>query len=157
MVILNELKNPAFWLGFLLEQKSLFDTYGYMLEFKQNDTAVAIILTLTELVTLSAPNFLFFFTHVTTKDQVVFIKLDSEDESEYPQRYNQFTINPSELFAGKNSGEWHYAVYEQESASNLDPALAGAPVEYGKMILDRSVDFAFQIYQTPTTYKAYNG
>jgi hypothetical protein len=128
-----------------------------MLEFKQNDTAVAIILTLTELVTLSAPNFLFIFTHVTTKDQVAFIKLDSDDESDYPQRYNQFTINPASLFGGRNSGEWHYAVYEQASASNLDPALAEAPVEFGKMILERSTDFTYQLYATPTTYKAYNG
>jgi len=128
-----------------------------MLQFKQNDTAVAIILTLTELVTLPAPNYLFIFTHVTTKDQVAFVKINSDDESSYPSRYNQFTIDPSVLFSGKNTGEWHYVVYEQADAVNTDPALAGSVIEYGKMILNRTADFAYQMYNSSTQYKAYNG
>jgi len=143
--------------GFLLKQNRGFYIYRYMLEFRQNETAVAIILTLTELVTLAAPNFLFVFTHVTTKDQVAFVKLDSDDESEYPERYNQFTIDPAVLFAGKNTGEWHYVVYEQASDTNIDPALATNPVEYGKLMLDRTTDFSYQMYDSPTQYKAYNG
>lgn len=128
-----------------------------MLEFRQNDTAVALILTLTELTTLSAPFYLFAFTHVTTKDTVAFVKSDADDESDYPQRYNQFTIDPAAIFAGANTGEWHYKVYEQTAADNLDPSLAGVILEYGKMILDRSTDFAYNIYDSPTTYSAYNG
>lgn len=128
-----------------------------MLEFRQNETAVAIILTLTELTTLPAPFYLFVFTHVTTKDQVVFVKSDADDESDYPQRYNQFTIDPAVLFLGKNTGEWHYQVYEQDNGSNLDPALTTSKLEDGKLILERSADFAFTIYESPTTYSAYNG
>jgi len=128
-----------------------------MLEFKQSDTAVALILTLSELVTLTAPNFLFIFTHVLTKDQVVFIKMDGDDESVHPDRYNQYTINPSILFAGKQPGEWHYTIYEQASASNLDPDLAGEIVENGKLILDRATDFSFEKYDSPTSFKTYNG
>jgi hypothetical protein len=128
-----------------------------MLEFKQSDTSVALILTLSELVTLIAPNFLFIFTHVLTQDHVTFIKVDGDDESTHPDRYNQFTINPSVLFAGKQSGEWHYVIYEQASLSNLDPVMAGAAIERGKLMLDRSVDFEFEQYNSPTSYKAYNG
>lgn len=128
-----------------------------MLQFKQNETAVALILTLTELVTLSAPNFLFVFTHVTTKEQAAFVKLNNDDESEFPDRYNQYTIDASTVFAGKSVGEWHYAVYEQVSPSNLDPLQAAGIVESGKMLLDRSTDFVFTMYDSPTQYQAYNG
>lgn len=128
-----------------------------MLEFKQDDTAAVLILTLTELETLTAPNFLFVFTHVLTRDTVAFVKLGSDDESSFPDRYNQYTINPSVVFAGYPIGEWHYKIYEQASASNLDPALSGSVLEYGKMILDRAIEFAYEMYNSPTSYKAYNG
>lgn len=128
-----------------------------MLQFKQNDTAVAIILTITELVTLSGPAFLFAFTHVLTKDVVVFVKTEPDDESDYPDRYNQFTIDPAVVFAGYQPGEWHYQVFEQADPTNLDPALAGGLLESGKMLLDRPEDFAYTLYDSPTTFKTYNG
>lgn len=116
-----------------------------------------MILTLTELVSIAPPYYLFEFTHVTTKDVVKFVKSDIEDESTYPHRYNQFTIDASVVFAGKQPGEWHYKVYEQASSSNLDPELAGAILEEGKLLLDRSIDFAFTQYQQSTSFKVYNG
>lgn len=125
-----------------------------MLEFKQTDTSADLILTLTELVSLDTPVFLFVFTHVLTKDVVAFISVDT---SLFPSRYNEFTINPSVLFAGKQPGEWHYKIYEQVSNSNLDPALSGAVLEYGKMILDRNPAFSYGMYDQPTTFKVYNG
>lgn len=128
-----------------------------MLQFRQNDTAVAIILTLTELITLPEPNFLFVFTHVTTKDKVAFVESAIDDESNYLDRYNEFTINPAVLFAGMQPGEWHYQVFEQEDAVNLDPALAGGVLEYGKMILERPTDFVYSLYDSPSTFKTYNG
>lgn len=128
-----------------------------MLEFKQDDTGKAIIVTLTELVSIPTPNYLFVFTHVTTKDVVAFVELFIDDESAFPDRYNQFTINPLVLFAGYQPGEWHYKIYEQADASNLDPELSGAVLEYGKMYLDRATDFAYDMYDTATTYKTYNG
>lgn len=128
-----------------------------MLQFKQDDTAVAMILTLTEFVTLPAPYYLFVFTHVTTKDQVKFIKAEVDDESEYPDRYNQFTINAATVFSDQQTGEWHYKAYEQESAVNLDPALAGTMLEDGKLILDRATEFEYSMYEGTTSYKTYNG
>ena len=128
-----------------------------MLEFKQNDTAVALILTLTELVSIPSPFYLFVFTHVTTKDVVAFIKSDDDDESDFPERYNQFTINPSDVFENMQSGEWQYKVSEQDNDTNLDPALSGSIIEQGKMILDRAIDFSFTQYDNPVSYKEYNG
>lgn len=128
-----------------------------MLEFRQSDTSIALILTLKELTSIADANYLFVFTHILTKDVVAFVKTAGEDESLYQDRYNQYTVNPATLFAGKQIGEWNYAVYEQASAINTDPAQAGAAVEYGKLIIERQTDFSFTQFDTPTTYKTYNG
>ncbi len=128
-----------------------------MLQFKQDDTAAVMILTLTEFVSLPAPYYLFVFTHVTTNEVVAFVKAEIDDESDYPQRYNQFTINAATLFNGKQPGEWHYKVYEQASAVNVDPGTAGAILEYGKLYLDRTAEFSYTQYDSATSYKVYNG
>lgn len=128
-----------------------------MLQFKQTDTAIALILTLTELVTLPEPNFLFIFTNVTTKDVVAFVKATADDESNYPDRYNQFAIDPSTVFAAAQPGEWHYAVYEQADAGNVDPTLAAGLLETGKTLIERAEDFAYDMYDSPTSFKVYNG
>ena len=128
-----------------------------MLEFKQNDTAAAMVLTLSEFVTLPEPNYLFVFTHGTTKDVVAFVKKEIDDQSRYSDRYNKFTINASTIFAGKQPGEWHYKVFEQISGTNTDPSLAGSLLESGKLLLDRSADFSFKQYDSATSFKTYNG
>lgn len=128
-----------------------------MLEFKQNDTQADLILTLTENVTLEEPNYLFVFTHVLTKDVVAFVKLETDDLSNYPQRYNEFAIDPAVLFAGFQPGVWDYQVFEQASAVNLDPTQAGGLLENGQLLLSRAQDFAFDLYDSPTSFKTYNG
>lgn len=128
-----------------------------MLQFKQDDISADIIVTLSENVVLPAPYYLFVFTHVTTKDIVAFVKAVADDLSSYPSRYNQFTLSPVTLFAGTQPGEWHYKVYQQVSASNVDTTLTGNVLEYGKLILSRAIDFVFNKYDSPTTYKTYNG
>lgn len=128
-----------------------------MLQFAQDDTAVELILTLSEKVSITTPYYLFVFLHVTTKDSVKFIKGIADDESGYQSRFNQFTINPAVLFLGKPVGEWHYTIYEQVSDSNTDVTLTGAVLENGKMMLGRATDFEFNKYNLVTTYKVYNG
>jgi CRISPR/Cas system CMR subunit Cmr4 (Cas7 group RAMP superfamily) len=128
-----------------------------MLQFKQDDTQAVMILTLTELVTIPAPYYLFVFTHVTTKEVVAFVKAEVDDESEYPQRYNQFTINVSAVFAGKQIGEWHYKIYEQSNASNLDPDNAAGLLEEGKLLLDRATEIEYEMYNQGQTFRVYNG
>lgn len=140
-----------------METKRPFRHLLVMLQFKQDDTAAELILTLTEKVTIATPNYLFRFTHVLTKDVVAFVKLFADDESVFQSRYNTFTINPAVVFAGYQPGEWHYSVYEQVSASNTNYALSGTLLENGKMILDRAVEFEYSKYDSPTSYKTYNG
>jgi hypothetical protein len=128
-----------------------------MLQFKQDNSAAVMILTLTEFVTIPAPYYLFVFAHVETKNVVVFVKSEADDESLYPQRYNQFTIDAAAVFLDQPTSEWHYKVYEQASAVNIDPAAAGDLLEEGKLILDRATEFAYTQYDSSTSYKVYNG
>jgi hypothetical protein len=128
-----------------------------MLQFAQDNTAAEMILTLTEFVTLPAPYYLFVFTHVETKNVVAFVKAEADDESDYPQRYNQFTIDAIDVFENQPTGEWHYKVYEQESSTNIDPDLASNLLEDGKLILNRAAEFEYEQYESNTSYKAYNG
>lgn len=120
-----------------------------MLEFKQSDTSIPLILTLTELTTEFEPDYYFVFTHVLTKDTVTFTKFNSDDESDFRSRYNKFTIDPSVIFLNKQPGEWHYKVYENDAN--------GTVLEYGKMMLLRATDFAFTKYESSNSFKTYNG
>lgn len=67
------------------------------------------IMTLTEKQTISAPNYVFVFTHRTTNDEYTFLKLNADDTSLYKERYNKFTINSNLL--GK-PGQYEYKVYQ---------------------------------------------
>lgn len=120
-----------------------------MLNLKQGDTQADLILTLSELATTSAPNYYFVFTHVLTKDVVTFTKLNADDLSGFPLRYNKFSINPATLFANKQPGEWHYKVYENDANGFL--------LEQGKMMLDRSTEYTYEKYNSDTSFKTYNG
>lgn len=128
-----------------------------MLELNIDQAGEKIILTLDELKTLDEPYYLLVFSHVETKSVVSFIRGQIDDESPYPSRYNQFNVDTSSVFVDKPVGEWHYSVYEQLSAVNLDTALATGLLEKGKMMLRPATDFEYEKYNTLTTYKAYNG
>ncbi|MGN6416120.1 MAG: hypothetical protein ACTHMC_01420 [Pseudobacter sp.] len=128
-----------------------------MLVLTQGQSAEKIIVTLTELQTLLEPYYLFQFIHVLTKNIVTVIRSLDEDESEYPERYNQFEINTAYVFTNQPRGEWHYWVYEQASETNTDPALSTALLETGKLLLQPSTEFGFDQYDKPVTYKTYNG
>jgi hypothetical protein len=142
----------AFW-----KQNAVFSIYKKMLQFDQDNIAAELILTLTEFVTIHTPYYLFVFTNVTTKAVVTMIKAEIDDESNYPQRYNKFTIDASLVFAGQLSGEWHYIVYQQSSPINTNPEATDGALEYGKLILNRATEFSYTMYEQAQTYKAYNG
>jgi hypothetical protein len=124
-----------------------------MLELHAGQSDEKIVVTLSELTTIDSPNYLFIFTHVLTKQSVAVVM--GADESSFPYRYNQFTIDTATLFDGKPDGEWHYIAYEQASPSNTDPSLAGSIVEQGKMLLYAPAEFEYDMYNQPVTYKAY--
>ena len=127
-----------------------------MLQLTQGQTDEKIVVTLTELSTLNDPYFLFVFTHVTTKAVVNIIVSDAQDESDYPERFNQFTIDTNALFNNQLTGEWLYTAYEQSSPTNTETTGLNV-LENGKLRLYPSSQFSYTQYNSSTTYKAYNG
>ncbi len=128
-----------------------------MIQLTQGQTQEKIIVTLNERRTILEPYYLFIFIHVTTKNVVAFIKSTVDEESAYTERYNQFEINTEAIFGSCPLGEWHYVIYEQESATNMEPANVTTILEYGKMLLLPAAPFEYSPYNFSTTYKAYNG
>jgi hypothetical protein len=113
-----------------------------------------VALTLSEKVTISNPTFLFEFINNQGQIKSYFIAADS---SGYPDRFNLFAITlvaatPDQLLGEVvlNIGdEYTYNVYQQESTTNLDPALSGIVVESGLMTYDKVL--ADRIEYTPAT------
>ncbi len=126
-----------------------------MLEIVRSSTSQNIILTLTELVTINNPYYLFVFTNLLTKTEIKFIKSYASDLSSFKYRYNKFEIDPSVLFASVDRGLYNYVVYEQASDTNTDPTGLNA-IEYGKMRL-KDTELEFEEYNQAVNYKAYNG
>ncbi len=118
-----------------------------MLQFKQTDTEAFLILTLNERMTLIEPDILFTFTHVLTKAVVSFTRAYGADQSTHQERYNQFQINPTAVFANQPRGEWHYVISEVD----------GVELENGKLMLLPGTEYSPVMYNQPTTYAAYNG
>lgn len=118
------------------------------MQFKQSDVSAYLILTLTEMAVTATPNYYFVFTNVLTKEVVAFTESNASDISIFKERYNKFNINPSVLFAGKQPGEWHYKIYEND--------VNGVVLEFGKMLLDKSTDFSFVKYNSSNSFKTYN-
>lgn len=109
-------------------------------------------LTLTENITLSSPNYLFEFKSDISNEAVCFI---ASDTSAYQERYNEFTVTETSgtniLTSGtitlEPMGLWTYRVFEQTSATNLNPSLANntTPLEIGKVRVkgNSTVDWDF--------------
>lgn len=101
-----------------------------------------VLVTVTELTTISNPTYLFAFYREENQQGAHYQSCIAEDLSEYPERYNDFTIrettNPValngevELMAGV---AWYYTIYAQTSTTNLDPANADEVVEQGKVFV----------------------
>lgn len=94
-----------------------------------------IIVTLKEKQTLTNPNFLFVFKNKQSKIVATCI---APDTSDFTYRYNEFSITETVLPNGLNAevylpnvNEHHYEVYEQVSATNLNPSLADNILEIG--------------------------
>jgi len=114
-----------------------------MIYLNQDSINTDIVLTLTENVTLTGTtNFLFEFISDDTREAKFFVP---EDLSTNTCRYNMFDITVSastETLTGTTIsidlepvGYYKYNVYQQESATNLDPDLASGIVETGKLYL----------------------
>ena len=111
-----------------------------------------IILTLKEKQTLSAPNYLFVFTHRGSNIEVKFVILNAADTSSFKDRFNQFSIVTNTYFGTQDSGEWEYQIYEQTSTTNINPANATGLVETGIMRLNESTSFTYTKHQPNNTF-----
>jgi len=111
-----------------------------------------IILTLKEKQTLSAPNYLFVFTHRGSNIEVKFVILNAADTSAFKDRFNQFSIVTNTYFGTQDSGEWEYQIYEQTSPTNTNPSLATGLVETGIMRLSESTSFTYTKHQPNNTF-----
>ena len=130
-----------------------------MILLQKNTINAKIALTLHEKTTISNPVYLFELTNDLTNISYYFIASDS---SNYPNRYNLFTIiettsSPTPL-TGKitlgKAGYYSYRIYEQSSLTNLNPA-GLAIVETGKCLLQSSVTGATNYDQQTKTRKVY--
>lgn len=127
-----------------------------MIQLVISSLSSRFIVTLAEYTTIEDGYYLFVFKNQATKEEVKVIYSFLDDLSGY-DRYNEFEINPSVIFANALPGWWLYNVYQQESGSNLDPDLSDGLVETGKMFLSPSSEFTFQMYDETTSYIVYNG
>jgi hypothetical protein len=115
-----------------------------------------VYLTLTEKQSILDANFLCVFQSRSTNEKVKFVLVNSADQSNFPDRYNQFDIVVNTYFANREEGWYTYKIYEQASSSNLIEANAGAVVETGLMFLSDGEDVTTTKYNNPTTYKVYD-
>jgi len=119
----------------------------------QLGTTPYIYLTLRESETLTSPNYLMRFVQRTTNAEVRFVLRSSADVSAYPERYQKFLIDVDQRFCGY-VGEYHYFIYEQASATNLEPESAGKMLEQGiARVTPAAGDaYTFTAYQTDNEY-----
>jgi len=92
-------------------------------------TSNVIDLTLSENVTITNPYFLFRFVNDDTNVEYACIITNT---SLYTERYDRFDLIEGTTVTLGANGFYHYYVYEQASAVNLDYNSAGACLEYGK-------------------------
>jgi hypothetical protein len=117
-----------------------------------------VVLTLSEKITISSPNFLFEFINNQTQIKYYCI---SADLSLYPERYNKFNIivkttTPSPLVGEIQiplGDEYTYNVYEQVSSTNLVPTGLNV-VENGLMTYDKVITSRVE-QESTLTRKAY--
>ena len=89
-----------------------------------------LIFTIYELSVLASPKYLFIFTGANDK----IVKFVATNIVNHSNRY-QTMIVLDKVFKNYDSGTWRYEVYEQTSATNLDPLLSSNMVESGFMYL----------------------
>lgn len=95
-----------------------------------------IVLTLTEVTTVTNPSYLFVFTNEynTTSTPILFTVADT---SSYPERYNLFNlVEPTDL--SLVIGQYTYQIYEKSGPFTLPLSIAqttGVVIEEGRMVV----------------------
>lgn len=122
---------------------------------KQN-TEQKILVTLTEKTTITQAYYLFVFDSVVIGETYKFVKSVNDDLSAYPNRWNEFEIDATDVFNGANLGQYQYTIYQQDNGTNLDPANL-PKVEQGKAILKETETPIYSGLDVETQYKGYGG
>jgi hypothetical protein len=113
-----------------------------------------VIVTLTDITTISNPFYVFVFTHETTKEIVKFCLNSTADLSNFQYRYNEFLFSNT-LFNNASIGKYVYSIYESSiSTTNIDGL---RQIETGKMDFNNAAGFTFPQYNAATNYTQYAG
>lgn len=118
----------------------------------QFGTEAYVYLTLSDTATLASPNYLFIFTHRTSNKETAFVKLYTDNISEFKERYDLFTFDVDQLF--DEVGEYYYEIWEQSITSNLCKTDAISMLEHGIMRIKKAEEdtFTFTTYQPKNTF-----
>lgn len=96
-----------------------------------------IVLTLSEVSTLTNPFYLFVFQNEMNPESNP-ILFSTADISAYPERYNQFLLDePVDVELIK--GQYSYSVYESLTAPNTIEDTTGVIIEEGRMVVSGAI------------------
>ena len=99
-----------------------------MLRLERNQQSTLIV-TVSELKTLSSPYWLFEFMHEQSFEKVYCILTNISTGTD---RYDEFELTDGVDVTFPYSGYYTYKIYEQTSSTNLDPDLATSLCEEGR-------------------------
>lgn len=102
-----------------------------------------MIVTVTELKTLTSPHWLFEFMHEQSFEKVYCILTNISTGT---TRYDEFELTDGVDLTFPYDGFYTYKIYEQSSPSNLDPVLATSLCEEGRA----------HVWETGATDEAYH-
>ena len=115
-----------------------------MLRLQKNGTS-ELIVTASELVTLSNPYFLFEFMHEQSNKSVYCVLTDTSSST---SRFNSFSFTDGVDATFKYAGYYIYKIYQQDNGTNLNPALSDGLVEEGRMIVIQTDSPDYEYVQT---------
>jgi hypothetical protein len=127
-----------------------------MQQFTKGST-IKFYCTLTDVQTLTSPNYLMYFKNRATKEVVAWVQLFATDVSAYKYRYNRFDFAINTYFTGSTDGIWDYAIYEQAGTST-DPTGLNQ-LETGNIYLNPATTNYTPVKYSgqDNKYKVYNG
>ena len=101
------------------------------------DEVNSIVLTLTEVSTLSNPYYLFVFQNEMNPESTP-ILFTTPDISSYPERFNQFLLDePVDVDLMK--GQYSYSVYESLIPPTSIQDTTGVVIEEGRMVVSGAI------------------
>lgn len=113
----------------------------------------SLVVTVSENVTLPAPVFLLRFVCDLTNKEYAFIL---PNVSTHQNRFDEFIFIEGTTGLLESTGFYHYYIYEQSSAVNIDYKLSGACLEVGKLlVVDGSNKEPVVAYDKEDKYKTY--